>query len=69
MYLKELNNLNLPKDILDKLKLCNISSIENLWKMSRNQLKLLGFSYEEINLIAIKLQLNGLDLNKRKLSD
>lgn len=37
--------------------------------MSRNELKLLGFSYEEINLIAIKLQLNVLDLNKRKVSN
>ena len=36
--------------------------------MSRKELKLLGFSYEEINLIAIKLQLIGMDLNKSKSS-
>lgn len=64
-----LNDLNLQKAILDKLKLNDINSTEELLKMSRKKLKLLGFSYEEINLIAIKLQLIGMDLNKRKSSD
>ena len=64
-----LNDLNLQKAILDKLKLNDINSTEELLKMSRKELKLLGFSYEEINLIVIKLQLIGMDLNKRKSSD
>ena len=64
-----LNDLNLQKAILDKLKLNDINSTEELLKMSRKELKLLGFSYEEINLIAIKLQLICMDLNKRKSSD
>ena len=64
-----LNDLNLQKAILDKLKLNDINSTEELLKMSRKELKLLGFSYKEINLIAIKLQLIGMDLNKRKSSD
>lgn len=64
-----LNDLNLQKAILDKLKLNDINSTEELLKMSRKELKLLGFSYEEINLIAIKLQLIGMDLSKRKSSD
>ena len=64
-----LNDLNLQKAILDKLKLNDINSTEELLKMSRKELKLLGFSYEGINLIAIKLQLIGMDLNKRKSSD
>ncbi len=64
-----LNDLNLQTAILDKLKLNDINSTEELLKMSRKELKLLGFSYEEINLIAIKLQLIGMDLNKRKSSD
>lgn len=63
-----LNDLNLQKAILDKLKLNDINSTEELLKMSRKELKLLGFSYEEINLIAIKLQLIGMDLNKSKSS-
>ena len=58
-------SLNFSQNILNKLELNNINSIEKLWKISRKELKILGFTYEEINLIAIKLQLNGLDLNKK----
>lgn len=61
-----LSDLNLPKTILDKLKANNIDSVQKIWVMSRKELKLLDFSYEEINIIAIKLQLKGMDLNKRK---
>ena len=60
-----ISDLNFQKNIIDKLRLNNITSIEKLWEMSRKDLKSIGFTYEEINLIAIKLQLNGLDLNKR----
>lgn len=61
-----LGDLNLPKTILDKLKANNIDSVQKIWVMSRKELRLLDFSYEEINIIAIKLQLKGMDLNKRK---
>ena len=60
-----MSDLNFQKNIIDKLRLNNITSIEKLWEMSRKDLKSIGFTYDEINLIAIKLQLNGLDLNKR----
>lgn len=60
-----MSDLNFQKSIIDKLKLNNITSFEKLWRMSRKNLKSIGFTYEEINNIAIKLQLNGLDLNKR----
>ena len=61
-----LNSLELDKKILEKLKLNNINSIEKLWELDRKTLKEMNFSYDEINSIAIKLQLEGLDLNKRK---
>ena len=61
-----LNSLELDKKILEKLKLNNINSIEKLWELDRKTLKKMNFSYDEINSIAIKLQLEGLDLNKRK---
>lgn len=60
-----LNDLKIQENILSKLQLKEINSIEKLCKISRKELKRLGFTNEEINLIAIKLQLNGLDLNKR----
>lgn len=62
----ELAKLELNDKIFKKLEKNNINSIEKLWNLDRKTLKQLNFSYEEINSIAIKLQLNGLDLNKRK---
>lgn len=61
-----LSDLNLPKTIIDKLKANNIDSVQKIQVMSRKELRLLDFSYEEINIIAIKLQLKGMDFNKRK---
>lgn len=60
-----LKDLDFEKVILDKLGLNNIDSIEKLWEMNRKELKSMEFTYEEINKIAIKLQLRGLDLNRR----
>lgn len=60
-----LKDLDFEKVILDKLILNNIDSIGKLWQMNRKELKSMEFTYEEINKIAIKLQLRGLDLNKK----
>lgn len=60
-----LKDLDFEKVILDKLSLNNIDSIEKLWEMNRKELKSMEFTYEEINKIAIKLQLRGLDLNRK----
>ena len=60
-----LKDLDFEKVILDKLSLNNIDSIEKLWEMNKKELKNIGFTYEEINKIAIKLQLRGLNLNKK----
>ena len=60
-----LKDLDFEKVILDKLGLNNIDSIEKLWEMNRKELKSMEFTYEEINKIAIKLQLRGLDLNRK----
>ena len=43
----------------------NIRSIEDVWILKRTDLKQMGFSNEEINLIIIELELLGLDLNKK----
>lgn len=60
-----LKDLDFEKVILDKLILNNIDSIGKLWQMNRKELKNIEFTYEEINKIAIKLQLRGLNLNKK----
>lgn len=64
----KLDTLNLQKDILEKLEFNQVYSIEKLKEMTRLELKELGFTYGEINLIAIKLQLNGFDLRRKKSS-
>lgn len=62
----DLNNLKLDKNLITKLKDNNINSIEELWNLNRKELKKLNFNYDEINSISIKLQLKGLDLNKKR---
>ena len=43
-----------------------LNYIEDVWVLKRNNLKELGFTYDEIKEIVISLQLIGLDLNKKK---
>lgn len=61
-----INKLNLDENIIEKLESNNIVSLEELWILKRLDLKRLGFNNDEINEIITKLQLMGLDLNKKK---
>lgn len=58
--------LNLEKLLIKKLNNINIKTINDLWKTNRTFLKNNNFTNEDINSIKIKLQLIGLDLNKKK---
>lgn len=62
---KDINILGLDKEIEDILRKNNIVTIENIWIMNRKKLKELGLKDNDIKQITIKLQLLGLDLNKR----
>ena len=62
---KDIKVLNLNQKLEIKLKNNNIVTIIDLWKLKRKDLKMLGFSDYEIKEIIIKLELNGLDLNKK----
>lgn len=64
--MRAIGNLSIEKELVDKLKKCNINYIEDVWVLKRTDLKAKGFSNEEINNIIISLQLIGLDLNKKK---
>lgn len=57
--------LDLDDNVKNILKNNEINTIENLWVMNRKKLKTLGLNDNEIKQIIIKLQLLGLDLNKR----
>ena len=65
-YLNEdISILELDNDILINLKNHSINSIRDLWEQSRKILKSINLSDHDINKIIIKLQLLGLDLNKK----
>lgn len=62
---KPLFKLEIDNKIIGKLKKLNIIKINNLWLKNRKELKLLGLDDSEINIIRIKIQLWGLDLDKK----
>ena len=62
---KEINYLDLEKNIKIKLENSKINFIKDLWILKRTDLKKMNFSDYEIKKIIISLELNGLDLNKK----
>lgn len=62
---KVIEELNLDKKIIDILKENNINLIKDIWILKRQDLKQMNLSDSDINQITIKLQLYGLDLNKK----
>lgn len=62
---KNINILDLDKSIVEVFRNNDIVTIEQLWVLNRKKLKELGLKDNEIKQITIKLQLLGLDLNKR----
>jgi DNA-directed RNA polymerase alpha subunit len=63
---KDLTYLKLDSKIIEVLNNNNINNINDLWGLTRKDLKNLKISDKDIHNIIVKLQLNGLDLNKRK---
>lgn len=62
---RPIEELLLESKILGVLKENSINLVEDLWKMKRKDLKEFKLSDSEITGLAIKLQLYGLDLNKK----
>ena len=65
---KEFENidiLELDEVIINKLHKNNIYKIEEIWLLKRKDLKKMNLTDKEINYISIKLQLKGIDLNKK----
>jgi DNA-directed RNA polymerase alpha subunit len=62
---KNIEELALDAKIMNVLKENAIITVEDLWTKKRKDLKALSLSDSEITGIAIKLQLYGLDLNKK----
>ena len=67
MYLeKDIATLQLNKNIYQILINNNIVKIKDLWIKKRVNLKELGLSDKQIKEIVVKLELIGLDLNKKR---
>ncbi len=62
---KDISELNLSTKINNALKDNSINTIEDLWKLKRKELKDMKLSDSDITQVIIKLQLYGLDLNKK----
>ena len=62
---KNIEELDLNEKVLNILKDNNINLVEELWVLKRKDLKDFGIKDSDITQITIKLQLYGLDLNKK----
>lgn len=62
---KKIETLNLDSNIINKLKSNNINTINDLWQLTKKDLKNINIKDSEINSIIIKLQLMGISLNKK----
>lgn len=62
---KDIKILDLDKECLTILKDNRINLIEDLWLLTKKDLKMFGINDKDIKYISIKLQLLGLDLNKK----
>ena len=67
-YLDEnISYLKLNDKIIDILKSHNILKIHDLWILNRKTLKSFDLTDSDIKQIIIKLELLGIDLNKKRI--
>ena len=62
---KNIEELDINPSIVNVLKENSINKIEDVWALSRKDLKDFNLKDSDISQITIKLQLYGLDLNKK----
>lgn len=60
-----IDTLKLNNEVSTKLIDNDILTVFNLWSLNRKQLKKMKLADNEINQIIIKMQLHGIDLNKK----
>lgn len=65
MLNQDIIKLDLESKLIEKLKNNNVNVINDLWKLKRTDLKKMGLNDTDINQIMIKMQLQGIDLNKK----
>ncbi len=65
---ESIKKLELDKSIEVILVNNGITKVEDIWALNRKKLKSMGLKDLDINTIIVKLQLLGLDLNKKVYS-
>lgn len=60
-----LETLEIDSTIITKLNTHNIYKVNDLWNLTRKKLRELGLNDSEIKHLTIKLQLHGIDFNKK----
>ena len=63
---EDLSILNLNDDVMQRLEDNNIMKVEDLCSMTKADLRNINFEQSDISTIEIKLQLNGLDIKKKR---
>ena len=63
---EDLSILNLNDDVMQRLEKNNIMKVEDLCSMTKADLRNINFEQSDISTIEIKLQLNGLDIKKKR---
>ena len=61
----DISILGLDNKINEKLRSNELNLVNEIWSLGRKELKNFELSDSEINQIIIKLQLNGVDLNRK----
>lgn len=62
---KNLSSLELDNELIGVLNNKGLYTINDVWVLKRSDLKSIGVKDSQINQLSIKLQLLGLDLNKK----
>ena len=65
---KDINALGLEKSILKILRDNDINYVKDVWVLKRKDLKSIGLKDSDINTLVVKMQLFGLDINKKVYS-
>ena len=65
---KDIKILELDSEVVKVLVDNDIKTVGDVWVLNRKKLKALGLKDSDIKQVIIKLQLLGLDLNKRMYS-
>ena len=63
---EDLSILNLNDDVMQRLEENNIMKVEDLCSMTKADLRNINVEQSDISTIEIKLQLNGLDIKKKR---